>query len=175
MISWQEKDIEDYVCENYPILFDEDHEFLGRQVEIGVGIIDVLLFDRCTGELVVVEIKNKPICNNALAQIMRYIPGVEDYYAEERDLFKYINGVRGVLMGPSIIDETVSSLRMVQDRIKFHEILVSIDIDLDEKNYERNKESTNFRPTKFIGMLYSKLNEVGVIKPFDGDDPEAGD
>lgn len=179
MITWQEKDIEDYVCENADDVFDGDFIFVGRQIDIGVGIIDVLLYDIEENDLVVVEIKNKPICNNALAQIMRYIPGVEDYYEEKDELLSYIGGVRGFLVGPDILEETTSSLRMVQDRITFQKIDVSIEISADKKSYERNKENTNYKPSRFNEMLYRTLEEYGITEQdplsLSGDDPEAGD
>lgn len=161
LISWHEKDIEDYVCENYKEMFGNEYSIIGRQIDVGVGIIDVLLYNNPAEELCVIEIKNQAICNNALSQVMRYIQGLTDYIYDDDFTGDFgVHAVRGILLGPDIKDETCSALRLVEDYIEYHEIKVDIVVNSKPVEFSRKKDSDSYNPKKFFESINEKLIEI---------------
>jgi RecB family endonuclease NucS len=159
MISWHEKDIEDYVCERLEDLFGEEYYFIGRQIDIGVGVIDVLMYDSATDEICVVEIKNQTICNNALAQIMRYIQGLYDYFYDTEYEFD-VQGIKGILLGPDMKEDTRTALRMVDQSIEYHEINVEIVVRSKPIEFTRKKDSAAYNPDKFFESISESLLDI---------------
>jgi hypothetical protein len=162
LISWHEKDIEDYVCAYPHRVFGHEFYVIGRQINIGVGIIDVLLYNSKEKILYVVEIKNQDICNNALCQVMRYMQGVTDYLIDGIDLISgyEISDIKGLLMGPGIKDDTSSALRYVNRRIVFYQTKVTIFVGAEEATYSRNKENESYNPKPFNSLLKERLDEL---------------
>lgn len=160
MITWSEKDIEDYVCENVNELFGNEFHFLGRQIKIGLGIIDVLLFCEADYSLYVVEIKKDVIEDHALAQIMRYMTGVRDYYLLDDRFVDEIYEVKGILLGTDIRGETTSALRFVDDHIKFHKFDVSLTIEASEITYERNEDLDSYKPKEFNDFVFDSISAI---------------
>lgn len=156
MISWHEKDIEDYVCENYKEMFGNEYSLIGRQIDIGLGVIDVLLYDSKIQELCVLEIKNQEIDNNALAQIMRYIQGLEDYLSDEDFIMNHtLSEIKGFLLGPGVKDETKSAIRLIEGSIEYHEISVSIVVESKPISFTRRKDIDSYNPKKFFEKIAS--------------------
>lgn len=161
MISWHEEDIEKYVIDNYEEIFGLEFHLLASQLDIGVGILDILLFNEADDSLYVVEIKNKEVDNNALAQIMRYIVGIQDYLKEwEKDCPFKISNVHGLLLGPSIKEETITSLRYVQETIEFHCFNVNIELEVEPASYSRNEEIDSYKPKQFNEYLIQELQHL---------------
>lgn len=158
MITWLESDIEDYLVNNLQEVFGDHYKFISRQVNIGVGIVDILMFDMTTDSLVVVEVKKDSVKEADVAQVMRYVQGVKDYLGESEDFNKY--GVRGILAAPGITDAAASSLRMIQSCVEFCELFISLNIELHNNNYTRNKDSSTYKPKEFLELVSDKLHEI---------------
>lgn len=151
MISWQERDIEDYLCNNYEEFFGG--VFLGRQVDIGVGVIDILLYDPEENSLTVIELKKETVDENAIGQIMRYMAGLEDYIEDISELEG--TKIKGYLVGINISETATTALRYVEENISFLSYKVRMDITLDLGNYVRNKNHETYKP----GDFYKKVRE----------------
>ncbi len=157
MITWQEKDIEDYLCDHEGAFLGSFVEVLGRQVDIGVGVIDILAYDPEKKVLYAVEIKKDEIGNGAIAQVLRYISGLQDYVFSEDEGAYPVESVKGVLVGPGVRDETVIALMAVSDLICFYEAEVTISVEISLTTFSRVKESANYRPQEFYDKFSASM------------------
>jgi RecB family endonuclease NucS len=160
MISWHEADIEDYVCENYKDMFGTQYHFLGRQINLGLGILDVLLYNDEEKTLYVLEIKNQAICNNALVQVIKYIQGIYDYLLPKKDLDIEVIQVRGMLLGPDPKDDVKTALRRLSKWIDFYELNVKIDVSAEYTTFHRVKDHESYKPEKFIELIADQINQI---------------
>lgn len=160
MITFLEKDIEDYVCANVESVFGSEYRYVGRQIDIGVGILDVLLFKECEGELVVVEIKKGEVNSSALSQVMRYMRGLEDYLEESEWCSGKVWSVRGLLLGESLEEGVCTSIRLIDDKVSFWGYKAKFSIEADESNWNRNKDHSTYKPKEFNEKLEHTLNRI---------------
>lgn len=165
MISWHETDIEDYVCENYSLIFDNDICFVGRQVNIGIGFIDVLFYDIQEQTMFVLEIKKEEVNNEAITQIMGYLAGVKDYLTDENIKTDFlVKQIKGIIMGPKINDKAATSLRFIQDDVTYMQYVVNLSIKINQITFSRTKE-TNYKPVDFIKKITEPiLDEIEELK-----------
>lgn len=83
MINWQERDFEDWLCSEEngekrwrlwdvlgPSLLIDGPARAARQVDIGIGRIDILVW--CSGYIAVIELKAHSADGNDLAQVLEY-------------------------------------------------------------------------------------------------------
>lgn len=75
-----EHDLENFICEHPNVLNPVqssvfDYKIIGRQVKLPHGILDLLVLCQYEGypkHILVVELKNGPISDSAISQVMRY-------------------------------------------------------------------------------------------------------
>lgn len=173
MFVQSERDLENYICEHIDrfkgflgTIYGEDKEFsfIGRQVNVCGKFID-LLFDfwenpntACpleTRTFVVIELKNRDLCPNDLAQISRYINILDEYYEYDKEV-DYEIDVNGILIGMDLDDNMqeieVCMGRQVGQRIKF----VGIESDLVFKEADYYHSETFLENLEFDKRIKAK-------------------
>jgi RecB family endonuclease NucS len=163
VVTWSERDVEDYLCENHNSFFGQEYHLIGRQINIGLGIIDILLIDEDSQSLVVVEIKKDEIDDHALSQVMRYIVGVEDYI-QENPAISSVYDVKGILLGRYVKDGTSSALRMIQEKVEFIEYTPILEIEQSGFNYTRNKDNPTYKPNEFNDLVLKSIEEMNKLE-----------
>lgn len=111
-LNLSEKDIENYLWEHPDEIGYNSRSgpgayvthWIGRQIEVPSGIID-LLGVLSTGQPVVVEVKNVPLEGRAVAQVVRY---THDIYCTVSSRYNKCAGdtVKSILIGTSIDNKT---------------------------------------------------------------------
>ena len=162
MIKWDEKDIEERLAEELGERFGENIYLIDTQVNIGVGKIDILAYAPETKHIAVIEVKNVPVDECAIAQVMRYMVGVNDYLNDIIDKYHLedITKIKGYLVGPSITDSATASLRYVQTGISFYECKVKIDIKLRKGCFSRNKKTPSYKPDEFYDAIKEAIEDA---------------
>lgn len=97
-----EKYLEDFLIGNwentelgkkYDLIF-ENNELVSQQYKTEIGIIDLLVKEKGTGDYVVIELKRNQTSDTTVGQIMRYIGWVKSKLSQERP-------VKGIIIGYS--------------------------------------------------------------------------
>lgn len=128
-MEWVERDIEDVIFNN-PRLIGCD-VILGRQLQVGVGIIDILAA-RTRGrkgseewqEMVVVEIKRDRIDCNAVGQIIRYINALVSVPTPDPLL------ISGILLGQSIDTDALVLAEVLQLEFRRFEARLTLETEV---------------------------------------------
>lgn len=97
-----EKYLEDFLIGNwentelgkkYDLIF-ENNELVSQQYKTGIGIIDLLVKEKVTGDYVVIELKRNQTSDTTVGQIMRYIGWVKSKLSQGKP-------VKGIIIGYS--------------------------------------------------------------------------
>lgn len=127
----REKELEDHICEAPETLFGTGAEILGRQVQLPHGVADIIVWVHKT---LVVELKTRPLKDQDIGQVLRYIYDVrqalkaivylhelphysefsfkESIYSSEAGHYHGLSGMRddgitGCLVGPSVPEKVL--------------------------------------------------------------------
>lgn len=127
-VQLAEKDIEDWLYE-YPGSLDVT-KWVGRQVHVPSGIIDLLGVDE-DGNPVVVEVKNVEITADAVLQVCRYAADIERGVDALRDSHQQWGcSVRRVVIGKgAIANQTMYEANAVD--VELHTFGVCLELDID--------------------------------------------
>lgn len=118
-----EKELEDYICENQDIFIstlkniygqDKNICFVGRQIKLGnENIADLIYYfdyqdditdKRITREYIIIELKYRYLCAKDLSQLSRYMQVLESKLYEKRSE-KYCFNVSGVFVSFGLTNE----------------------------------------------------------------------
>lgn len=139
-----EKYLEDFLIGNweatelgkkYDLIF-ENSELISQQYKTDIGIIDLLVKEKTTGNYVVIELKRNQTSDTTVGQIMRYIGWVKNRLSPGQP-------VKGVIIGYSNDDRLnfaiscVDNIDVLLYRINFS--LIKPEINLAEQVRERGK------------------------------------
>lgn len=120
---YDERFIEDILVGNLDLL-ENGLNLIGRQVDVGCGVIDVLAVD-IAGRPVVIELKRDTVNCEAVGQCLRYMRALElalqtqaellaDEYSQAvvesyaiRDATLEMTGVRGFVCAPNVTDDAL--------------------------------------------------------------------
>jgi RecB family endonuclease NucS len=139
-MQYTEKEIENKIAEDISII-DQNLEVIGTQVSLGsIGIIDILAFDIINEEYVVIELKSEIVTEKAIAQLLRYLCGMQDYM---KDMDKHVYKFRGMVVAPSIEDNAKTLVRYLEDKISYYEL--DIELTSQECGYTRTKECESYK------------------------------
>lgn len=117
-MDWSERDVEDYLVAHPEVIGCD--QILGRQVNVGVGIIDILAYrnqGRKSGpSVVVVEIKKDQIDCDAVGQLSRYMAAIREPLLSWSIDAVFGLRLQGLLVGSSI---DTDALNLCED-LGFH-------------------------------------------------------
>jgi len=137
-MQFSEKQMEEKIIEDISLI-GINLIVINNQVDLGgYGVIDILAFNCESNKYAVLELKSEIATSKSLTQLMRYMQGVKDFLG--------IENVEGYLLAPSIEDDVVSAIRLVQEDIKFIELEISI--TGETANYTRAKDNEKYISAK---------------------------
>jgi len=157
-LNYYEKDLEAYLMEGglekeLPII-----KPICNQFKTALGIIDILALSNTSNglELLVIELKAKPVDAQAIIQTMRYIVSLEDLLPFTEWDEKIVN-VRGLIVGPSLTEEAKNCLRLFTGgKIWFCRIRLTVSIE--HEFWTRNTNTADFQAD--VAALDHKLSMV---------------
>lgn len=142
---WDEEDVEEFMEQNIAQI--GQLIVVGRQLDIGCGIIDLLAYDADTQELIVVEVKKEIIEEAAIGQLLRYMMGVENGLKELGDAVDLpITGIRGILAADRISKQAALAIQYFQGRVQFCEVGLNVEgyllmHDINNRQHTYNTEA----------------------------------
>lgn len=127
-MEWKEKDLEDYLWEN-PADLRLDC-LIGRQIHVGVGIVDLLGLKKLDNELAicVVEIKRDQIDCEAVGQCSRYANVFSEYLKPLRRGLASPVVAKGLLVGTSIHSDALELCHALG--YEYHEARLYVGFDM---------------------------------------------
>jgi hypothetical protein len=86
-LFYMESQLEDFLIENWDKtelgarydLIEENGELVSQQYKTGIGIIDILVEDKKTKQLVVIELKKNQTSDDTIGQLTRYMGWLEEH------------------------------------------------------------------------------------------------
>ena len=165
-MDYSEKDIEDFIVNKSMLMEELGYYTLAKQYRTSYGIIDILAYDDCENNIVVVEIKKGQVDENAVGQLMRYMACMHDLVKFFKELstegvpicFKKVENIKGVLIGSSCSD-AVKTIARSFPFISFVSHSVEINVSLCSHDYKRTEESllSDYKIAKEV--LLGKIEE----------------
>lgn len=176
MVSWNESDIEDYFYEHpkeVKCSFYQIDHWVARQYHVPSGIVDLIGAIRLPRGYspVVVELKNRPVKSEDLAQIMRYSHDLEKILS--RDVYQYPTPAK-LIIAPGEIQNNVLHEAMALD-IEVRPFDVSISVNLHNswswnKDYKKKIDQQIHdasHDATFFDFSIDFDEEDGSLKPFE--------
>jgi len=119
-----EKYLEEFIISNFKKIFGDklelyidDEDNPGRQYPTEIGTIDILVKDKKTNDLVVIELKKGRESDKVVGQILRYMGWVND------NLAKDTQKVKGIIICKEQDNKMMYALKMTKDiSVKYYTI-----------------------------------------------------
>lgn len=111
-----ESQLEDFLIENWDKtelgkhydLIEEDGELRSQQYRTGIGVIDILVQDKGTKQLVVIELKKSQTSDDTVGQLTRYMGWLEEHKTNGKP-------TKGIIIAPRYDERLHYALKKLKD------------------------------------------------------------
>jgi hypothetical protein len=105
-----ERDLQDYIARNVDAVFGFPMTLIGREVDVGVGRVDILATD-AEKTIWVIELKIRACSRDVVGQVLSYLGAVRKRYPS--------HAVVGAIVGPRFDDTALAALSATTDMTFF--------------------------------------------------------